>query len=537
MILTADRIYTLDPQRPTVEALVIVDGEIIAAGETERLRREFSCHWREHVDGAVIPGLTDAHLHLQQYALNLQKVDCETPTLRACLERIAARAAQTPSGAWLLGHGWNQNLWPDAPPGGFPAAADLDAVAPRNPVYLTAKSLHAAWASSAALREAGITAQTPDPAGGRITRDEHGAPTGILFENAMPLVSRAIPAPGTDEIAAALRRAQETLWEMGITGVHDFDRQDCFTALQSLHAAGELRLRVLKSLPIEAMEHAIALGLRSGFGDDFLRIGGLKAFADGALGPHTAAMLAPYENEPGNRGMLLLDAEELVELGRRAVANGLSLAVHAIGDRANHEVLNAFERLLKDRGRRTGDGAQSPTASRPSSLRHRIEHVQLIHPEDAPRLARLGIAASMQPIHAVSDMQMADDFWGERAANAYGWRTQLEHGAVLAFGSDAPVESPNPFWGLHAAVTRQRADGTPKGGWYPEQRLSRREALVAYTQGPAFIAGMEDRLGKLAPGYLADLLVLAADPFEVDPAALREMRPQKVMVGGEWVLP
>jgi predicted amidohydrolase YtcJ len=202
----------------------------------------------------------------------------------------------------------------------------------------------------------------------------------------------------------------------------------------------------------------------------------------------------------------------------------LSLAVHAIGDRANHEVLNAFEEL-------------SSIDHRSLKLRHRIEHVQLIHPEDAPRLARLGIAASMQPIHAVSDMQMADDFWGERAANAYGWRTQLEHGAVLAFGSDAPVESPNPFWGLHAAVTRQRADGTPKGGWYPEQRLSRREALLAYTQGPAFIAGMEDRLGKLAPGYLADLLVLAADPFEVDPAALREMRPQKVMVGGEWVLP
>jgi predicted amidohydrolase YtcJ len=314
---------------------------------------------------------------------------------------------------------------------------------------------------------------------------------------------------------------------MGLTGVHDFDRRDCFAALQTLHAAGDLHLRVLKSLPIDDLSHVIALGLRSGFGDDRLRIGGLKAFADGALGPHTAAMLAPYENDPDNRGMLLIDGEEMFERGREAVANGLSLAIHAIGDRANHEMLNAFEQLREFEN----------SLGTPGKLRHRIEHVQLIHPEDSPRLAQLGVIASMQPIHATSDMKMADAYWGQRAANSYAWRTQMQHGAQLVFGSDAPVESPNPFWGLHAAITRHRSDGSPGAdGWYPEQRLSIQEAIRAYSTGPAYAAEMEDRLGKLAPGYWADLLVLEEDPFTCGPAILREIRPKAVMVGGEWVV-
>jgi len=517
-LLTADQIYTLDPQQEVVDALVIAGGKIVAAGDADTLQDEFPNARHEHISGTVIPGLTDGHIHLQGYALGLQKVDCETATRRACLERIAARAAQTPPGAWILGHGWNQNRWPE----GFGTADDLDAVAPRNPVYLTAKSLHASWANTAALRQAGLTSQTPDPPGGRLQRDASGNLTGILFEKAMLLLERVVPRPDVDEIAAAIREAQAALWGMGLTGVHDFDRRDCFAALQTLHNAGALKLRVLKSLPIDNLDHAIALGLHSGFGDDLLRIGGLKAFADGALGPHTAAMFDPYEDDPDNRGMMLLDAEELIELGRRAAANGLSLAVHAIGDRANHEVLNAFEQIRNDNPQ--------------SLLRHRIEHVQLIHPQDAPRLARLGVIASMQPIHATSDMQMADDFWGRRASNSYGWRIQLQNGARLVFGSDAPVESPNPFWGLYAAITRQRADGQPEGGWYPEQRLTLHEALLAYTQGPAFAAGMENRLGKLSPGYLADLLMLDVDIFQADPAALRELHPRAVMVGGEWVL-
>jgi hypothetical protein len=256
-----------------------------------------------------------------------------------------------------------------------------------------------------------------------------------------------------------------------------------------------------------------------------LRIGGVKAFADGALGPRTAAMLQPYEGEPENRGMLLLDSEELYEHGKQAVENGLSMAVHAIGDRANHEVLEAFQQLR-----------EHETSLGISRLRHRIEHVQLIHPRDAGRLAELGVFASMQPLHATSDMLMADQFWGERGGYSYAWRTQLQAGASLAFGSDAPVESPNPFRGLHAAVTRMREDGSPGiQGWYPEQRLSLTEALHAYTSGPAYLAHMETKLGKLAPGYLADLIVLDVDPFSCEPQQIRDLRPVATMVDGKWV--
>jgi len=527
-ILLNAQIYTFDEKQiedSTIASTILIDrGKILAVGDEAHCLKFAVDPVNEDLGGSiVIPGLTDAHIHLQHYALSLQKIDCEVPSRAECLRRVIQRASETPPGQWVLGHGWNQNEWPE----GFGTAADLDAAAPRNPVYLTAKSLHAGWANTAALQAAGIHANTPNPPDGVIQRDKHGQPSGILFESAMQLVSETVPQPTVHEIAAAIHQAQENLWHMGITGVHDFDRRECFTALQMLHASGDLRLRVLKSLPIDDLDHAIALGLRSGFGDDWLRIGSLKAFADGALGPHTAAMLSPYENDPENLGMLMIDSEEMLELGQKAVANGLSLAIHAIGDRANHEMLNAFEQLRK----------YENILGKPGKLRHRIEHVQLIHPNDAPRLARLGVIASMQPIHATSDMKMADAYWGTRAANSYAWRTQLQHSAQLIFGSDAPVESPNPFWGLHAAVTRQRADGSPgPQGWYPEQRLSISEALRAYTKAPAFAAGMEDRLGKLAPGYLADLLVLAQDPFNCDPETLRTIRPNAVMVGGEWVV-
>ncbi len=525
LLLTADRIHTLDPQQPAVEALLVSQGRILAAGPAETLRQQFPRARHEHLEGCtLLPGLTDAHIHLRHYAFSLQKVDCETPTLAECLQRVAERARSLPPEGWVLGHGWNQNRWPDAPPGGFPDAAALDAVTAGRPAYLTAKSLHAGWANRAALRAAGITAATPDPAGGRIGRDSHGQPNGLLFEAAMNLMQAALPAPGPQETERAIRQAQPRLWALGLTGVHDFDRRDSFLALQSLHQRGELRLRVLKNLPVDLLDEALALGLRSGFGDDTLRIGGIKAFADGALGPHTAAMLEPYEDAPDNRGMLLLDAEEIFEFGRRAVAGGLPLSIHAIGDRANHEVLEAFARL------RAWERENALPA-----LRHRIEHVQVLHPRDARRLGELDIIASMQPVHALSDMEMADRYWGERARLAYAWRTQLESGARLVFGSDAPVESPNPFWGLHAALTRRRADGFPEGGWYPAERLTLLEALRAYTVGPACAAGMEDRLGQLRPGFLADLIALPADPFALPPQELRDLRPVRVMLGGEWV--
>jgi predicted amidohydrolase YtcJ len=544
------RIRTLDPAQETASALLIDRGEILAVGGDELLdsrTEKFDLGGR-----VVLPGLTDAHIHLQHYALGLQKIDCETATLEECLRRVAERVKKAKDGEWILGHGWNQNEWNDLSPrrregreddlilrevkapsrssilrgeNSWPHASDLDALAPNHPVYLTAKSLHASWANSAALKIAGITASTPNPENGEIQRDEHGQPTGILLETAMELVSAKIPQPSLGAVAEAIRTAQPILWKMGLTGVHDFDRRACFMALQQLHARGELKLRVTKSIPVDYLEHAHELGLRTGFGDDWLRIGSVKAFMDGALGPRTAAMFQPYLNENENRGILNMDGEHLFEIARRAVDVGLSMTVHAIGDRANHEVLDAYEQLRR----------YELTLGLPP-LRHRIEHVQVLHPDDAARLSQLDIIASMQPIHATSDMFMADRFWGDRVRLAYAWRTQLSQGARLAFGSDAPVESPNPFLGLYAAVTRRRPDGSPSPlGWVPEEKLTVHEAVEAYTLGAAYAAGMESRLGRLASGYLADLIVLETDPFTCPVQELLSLQSSATMVGGEWV--
>jgi len=529
-VLYNGNLITQDQNQPRATTLAILDERIVAVGETTQVLEKyrsapFKTEWIDLMGKTVLPGLTDSHLHLQNYSLSLQKVDCETETLQACLARVAERAKSLPAGEWILGHGWNQNRWQT----GFGNATDLDRVAPHHPVYLTAKSLHAAWANSLALEKAGIHAHTPDPPGGSIQRCPDGTPSGILFENAMQLVAECIPPPGNRQLKQAILEAQATLLRLGVTCVHDFDGRQCFSALQELHQEGLLILRVIKNLPAELMEEAIALGLRSGFGDDRLRLGSLKFFADGALGPRTAAMFEPYLGEPENRGALLLDSETLTELGSLAIQNGWSLAVHAIGDRANHEVLNAFQNLRRIE--------QESTLTTSVNLRHRIEHLQILHPQDLHRLAHLHLIASMQPFHAPSDMEMAERYWGrQRNRYAYAWRTQLDQGVVLAFGSDAPVEIPNPFWGLHAAVTRQRADGSPSDeGWIPEEKISLAEALHAYTTGAAYAVGQENRLGKLAPSFFADLIVLNQDPFTVSAHELRDLQPCATMVGGKWV--
>lgn len=518
------KIITLDDHHPTADAIAIENGRILAVGASDLLRAEFADRLPiEDLHGLVLlPGLTDAHLHLQQYALSLEKVDCETATRSACLQRIAERASLTPPGEWILGHGWNQNAWQD----GLPNVDDLDQVAPHNPVYLTHKSLHSAWVNQSALDAADLTASSPDPTGGHLGRAPDGSLDGLLYESAMQLVDQRIPQPTVDKVTQAIRRTLPQLWKMGLTSVHDFDRQACFSSLQILHQNGELKLRIHKSIPLDDLPYASNLGLRGGFGDDLLRIGPVKAFMDGALGPQTAAMLEPYEGASENRGMLMMDAEQLYSHARLAADSGFSMAVHAIGDCANREVLDAFQQL------RLYEREHLPSIN----LRHRIEHVQVIHPQDADRLSALGIIASMQPIHATSDMLMADRHWGKRAALSYAWREQMNHGTHMAFGSDAPVESANPFLGIHAAVTRRRADGSPgSAGWYPEQRLSLREALHGFTTGPAYAAGMENRLGRLAPGFLADLIALEIDPFTIDPHELQFLQPVRTMVDGEWV--
>jgi predicted amidohydrolase YtcJ len=514
-------IHTQDPAHPTESAIVIDRERIVAVGEANNLLPQYPDAEKQNMEGRIIlPGLTDAHLHLKNYALSLQKIDCETDTKEACLRRVEERARKAKPGEWILGHGWNQNVW-----GVWPTASELDAIAPNYPIYLTAKSLHASWANSAALKLANITAQMPNPQNGQIQRDNNGNATGILLESAMELVGDVIPESSIHEIAEAIEKAQSILWNMGLTGVHDFDRRDSFMALQQLHAQGKLKLRVLKNMPVELLDQVYDIGLGAGFGDDWLRIGSIKAFMDGALGPHTAAMFQPYLGEDDNRGILNMDGEELFEHGRKAAQVGLAMTVHAIGDRANHEVLNAYEQLR----------AYEKENHLPA-LRHRIEHVQVLHPDDAARLGKMNIIASMQPIHATSDMLMADAFWGERSRLAYAMRTQLKHGARLALGSDAPVESPNPFLGLYAAVTRRRADGSPSvDGWYPEQKLTMAEAWEGFTLGPAYAAYMENRLGRLAPDHLADLIVLEKDPFTCEAEELLTMQSSATMVGGEWV--
>lgn len=509
---------------PRASAIAIRDGKFLAVGESaDILAKAGRTDTLINLGGAAVwPGLTDAHLHLQFYSLGLEYIDCETDSRVECLDRVADKASRTPAGQWIRGHGWNQNNWPE----GFGSAAQLDSIAPDNPVYLTAKSLHAGWANSAALRLAGILKSTPDPENGTIQRDETGAPTGILFEGAMRLLEEAIAPASVDQVAQAVLKAQKTLWSVGLTGVHDFDRRTTFMALQQLDAAGDLKLRTVKSIPLENLDDAVEVGLRTGFGSDFLRVGSLKLFADGALGPQTAAMLQPYENDAANSGVLFLDAETILDYGQQAAKSGISLATHAIGDRANHEVIKAYTQLR-----------QLEAREQRLHLRHRIEHVQVLHPDDLTLLAHNDIIASMQPIHTTSDMDTADRYWGNRSKYAYAFNTLLEAGTRMVFGSDAPVESPNPFWGLHAAVTRQRRSGYPTPeGWNPQERISLQRALENYTVNPAYAAGWEDRVGKIAPGYHADLIVLPVDPFAIDPSELYNIHPDRVMVGGEWVL-
>ncbi|GAP15111.1 predicted metal-dependent hydrolase with the TIM-barrel fold [Longilinea arvoryzae] len=521
-ILHHARIRTLNSHQPFAAALAVENGRILAVGSNKDVLALANRNTQiEDLHGQTVwPGLTDAHLHLEAYAASLDRVDCETATLAECLGRIAERARVTPDGAWILGHGFDQNQWQ----GGYGTAGDLDAAAGDRPVYITAKSLHAGWANSAALRMAGVDRDTPEIEGGQIQRDRNGVPTGILLENAVRFVERILPAPDEVAVAAAIERAQEKLWSMGLTGVHDNDRRRCFQALQQLDQQGRLRLRVVKNLPFDQLAEAVAVGLRSGFGGDFLRIGSIKMFADGALGPQTAAMLQPYQYS-ANTGVLQLDAGQVFEAGEQAVRSGLSLAIHAIGDCANHEVLAGYE-MLRAYERQ----------NHLAHLRHRIEHVQILAPGDLHRLTDLDLVASVQPIHATSDMDTADRHLGSRTQYAYAYRTLLEAGTRLAFGSDAPVESPNPFLGLHAAVNRTRPSGYPGAeGWRPEQRISLEAALAAYTTGPAFAAGRERELGQLMPDFYADLIVLAEDPFDLPPQSLHNRLPAATMVGGEWV--
>jgi predicted amidohydrolase YtcJ len=390
-------------------------------------------------------------------------------------------------------------------------------------VLLRRKCGHAAWANSLALRLAGVDAATPDPDGGAIDRDPAtGEPTGILKETAIDLVDRVIAQPDDEQATAAVRTAMNTVHAMGITGVHNMEDDQALRAFQVLREQGKLKLRVLQQIPEVDLDAAIRLGFRSGFGDDWIRIGAVKIFSDGSLGARTALMVEAYEGEPDHFGIAVASAEHLRVQVERAARAGIAVHIHAIGDQANRNVLDAIAAT-----RQAGVGLH---------LRHRIEHAQVLHPADLPRFAQLGVIASMQPIHCTQDMVIADAHWGARCGLAYAWSTLLSSGAALAFGSDAPVETPDVMQGVYAAVTRRRADGFPSAeGWYPEECVSVQEALYAYTLGAAYSAGEEQSKGSLTPGKVADLTVLSQDIFTQPADALLETRVIATMVGGEFV--
>jgi predicted amidohydrolase YtcJ len=516
LLLYNGRIHTVEPGQPPVSTLLVQDEHITYLGDDPSANGQIK-RTTERIDlhgACVLPGLTDAHMHLEWFAQGLRQVNAEKPTLQAVLDDIKRRVADAPTGTWITGFGWNHNQWG----GEFPTASQLDTVAPRNPVWLFAKSGHASWVNSTALAMAGISTATPDPPGGQIVRDSVGQPTGVLLESASDLLIPIMPVVTPPSMLPNYRQAIELAARAGLTCLHDMDGPSSFAAEQMLLTRGELTLRIVKSIPLSHLDQAITLGIRSGFGNDRLRLGQVKMFMDGALGPRTAWMLAPYVTGPHTVGIKTTPREEIKAAVARANTAGLACAIHAIGDRAVREALDVF------------------TDCGNPGLRNRIEHVQLIDPDDLPRLAKLSVIASMQPLHATSDMDIADRHWGARAANAYAWRSILESGAVLACGSDCPVEVIDPLVGLHAAITRRRADGSPgPDGWYSEQRLSPEQAIRSYTWGPAYAAGMEDRLGSLAPGKLADLTILEHDIMAGDPMTILKNTVLATLVGGSFI--
>jgi len=419
----------------------------------------------------------------------------------------------------LRGRGWNPHLWN----GEAPHRDGLDRVVPELPVALQSHDMHALWANGAALRAAGITADTPDPPDGRIVRDERGEPTGLLLENAARLVTERIPAPTFDGALDAVRAAQAALHGLGITAVHSFPgihtpEPDPLPVLEALRAHDALRLRVLQHIALDRLDDAIRLGLRSGFGGDWLRIGGVKMFLDGALGSRTAWMRAPYEDE-GQCGMRVLEPDVFRTFVRSAADAGIATVVHAIGDAA---VTLAFD-VLAD------------AAVRVRALPHRVEHVQCCPPDrlDVPGAAR--IVCSMQPAHLVTDWRAADRHWGARGRWTYAFGSLLARGATLAFGSDAPVEPVDPRLGFLAATERVDVTGAPAGGWYAEERISPLDVLHGYTTGPAVAAGLPGVIGTIAPGAFGDLAIWERDPLEVRGEEWLGLRCLATVVGGEVV--
>ena len=470
----------------------------------------------------VIPGLIDAHLHVMGLGLGQLTLDLsQTRSLDEALSRLAAYAEAHPDRPWLVGRGWNQERWGL---GRFPTAAEIDAVVGDRPVWLERVDGHAGWANSAALRAANVSAATPDPVGGRIERGADGRePAGVFVDNAMALVGDTVPAPRAEDRDLALHEAQELLLAHGVTAVADMGTSiEDWMTYRRAGDAGRLRIRIMSyAAGVEPMLLIGGTGPTPWLYDDRLRLNGVKLYLDGALGSRGAALKAAYADAPDNRGLELLDGTQLRNLMSRAALDNFQIAVHAIGDAANAEALTAIDELSDDYG---GD------------RRWRIEHAQVVDPADLPLFGRHGIIASMQPVHQTSDRLMAEARLGpDRLAGAYAWRSIAQAGAPLAFGSDAPVELPDPFAGMAAAISRTDPSGEPAGGWQPQEAVSREVALAAYTANASYAGFAEERFGQLEVGKRADFVMLDRDPLMVDAEALRAARVLETWVGGRKV--
>ena len=530
-LLTAARIHTSDPAQPQVEAMAWDgSGRVLAVGDAKALLARYPDAERVDAGAAtVVPGLIDAHGHLMGLGYALMQADLVGTRDRAdVVARLKAFAEKEalPEGAWLVGNGWDQNDWPEK---AFPTAADLDAAFPDRPVWLERVDGHAGWANSAAMQL--VEQANPErslagdwqPDGGRILRAD-GKATGVFVDEAMGLVRAQMPEPDEAWLTEALERALVAAARDGLTGVHDMGVSSQTLALYKRFAdAGKLTLRI--DAYADGDGQALADLCEHGayyHPDGRLQMRGVKLFIDGALGSRGAALLADYSDEPGNRGLLVTDPATYEGIVRKAKGCGVQVATHAIGDRGNRIVIDTYERVL-------GDDAKS-------DHRWRVEHAQIVSPEDIPRFAPLGVIASMQPTHATSDMPWAEDRLGkDRLFGAYAWQRFLHSGARLALGSDFPVESPDPRLGLYAAVTRQDRDGQPPGGWLPDQRLGAAEALRGFTSDAAYAAFDEKQVGKLARGMRADFVVLAEDPLQAPASQLDDLQIESTWVDGKPV--
>jgi predicted amidohydrolase YtcJ len=500
---------------------------IVVDGKVERLLRSDE-QWAFDAKAVVIdgqgrvllPGLIDAHGHVLKLGQAKLQVDLrDSQSVTNALDRIREFASKERANRWVLGDGWNQVLWPDKQ---FPTAAQLDSVIKDRPALMSRVDGHAIWVNSAALKIAGVTAKTPDPSGGQILRDASGNPTGVLIDAAKNLVVSRLPVATDAEIKRALSAALDELGEQGLTGVHDagIDMRT-YRLYQELGAAGQLPVRIYAMLADNKNDRsAIKAGPKPSQFEDRLQLQAVKAWVDGALGSRGAALLEDYSDQAHHRGLMLYSGAEMESLAKLCGQFGWQLNVHAIGDQGNRIALDAFERALTP-GQRT-------------TLRPRIEHAQVIALKDIPRFAKLNVIASIQPTHATSDMNMAEDRLGpERMQGAYAWRKLKNAGARLAGGSDFPIELTNPFHGLYAAVTRKSRDGKPPSGWHPEEKLTREEALRLFTVDAAFASHMENKVGALQPGQWADFILLDRDYFSIADDQIDDIQVLATYVAGK----